>query len=60
VTAVFPDATPDGPGEFDIPERSLETLNRQLAELLSRGALVVSVSPVHTALEQQFREAINQ
>jgi ABC-type multidrug transport system ATPase subunit len=60
VLAVFPDATPDGPGEFDIPERSLETLNRQLGELLMRGTLVVSVSPVHTALEQQFREAITQ
>ena len=60
VRAVFPDATLDGPGEFDIPQRSLDALNRQLAELLSRGALVVSVSPVHAALEQQFREAISQ
>jgi ABC-2 type transport system ATP-binding protein len=60
VVAVFPDATPAGPGEFDLPERSLEALNRQLAELLGRGALVVSISPVHTALEQQFREAVSQ
>ena len=27
---------------------------------LARTALVVAVSPVHTALEQQFREAIAQ
>jgi len=60
VTAVFTDAVSAGPGEFDIPDRSLETLNRELAELLSRGTLVVSVSPVHTALEQQFREAVAQ
>ncbi|HEX4682548.1 MAG TPA: ABC transporter ATP-binding protein [Gemmatimonadaceae bacterium] len=60
VAQVFPDAAPAGLGEFDIPQRSLETLNRQLAELLGRGALVVSVAPVHTALEQQFREAVAQ
>lgn len=60
VLAVFPDATLAGPGEYDIPERSLETLNRQLADLIARGALIVSVSPVHTALEQQFREAVAQ
>lgn len=60
VLAVFPDARAQGPGEFDVPERSLDALNRQLAELLSRGVLVVSISPVHTALEQQFREAIHQ
>jgi ABC-2 type transport system ATP-binding protein len=60
VAGVFPDATLAGPGEFDIPERSLEALNVQLAELLARGALVVSIGPVHSALEQQFREAVTQ
>jgi ABC-2 type transport system ATP-binding protein len=60
VAAVFPDARPAGPGEFDLPERPLDALNRQLADLISRGGLVVSVAPIHTALEQQFREAIAQ
>jgi ABC-type multidrug transport system ATPase subunit len=60
VLAVFPDALPAGPGEYDLPQRSLERLNEQLGELISRGALVSSIAPVHTALEQQFREAIAQ
>jgi ABC-2 type transport system ATP-binding protein len=60
VLSVFPDAVPASTNEFDLPERSLETLNRQLAELISRGGLVSSVAPIHTALEQQFREAIAQ
>jgi ABC-type multidrug transport system ATPase subunit len=60
VTAVFPDAIPVGSGEFDIPQRSLDRLNAQLGELIGRGALIVSVAPVHTALEQHFREAVAQ
>jgi len=60
VLGVFPDAVPAATNEFDLPERSLEELNRQLAELISRGGLVSSIAPVHTALEQQFREAIAQ
>ena len=58
--AVFPDAVESSPGEYDIPGRPLEALNRQIGELIARGALVASVAPVHTALEQQFREAIAQ
>ncbi|MEP6491420.1 MAG: ABC transporter ATP-binding protein [bacterium] len=60
VRGVFPDAVPAEPNEFDLPERSLEELNRQLVELISRGGLISSVAPMHTALEQQFREAIAQ
>jgi ABC-type multidrug transport system ATPase subunit len=60
VVAVFPDAISVGPNEYDIPERPLDRLNAQLGELISRGALVVSVAPVHTALEQHFREAVAQ
>lgn len=60
VLGVFPDAIPAAANEFDLPERSLEELNRQLAELISRGCLVVAVAPIHTTLEQQFRDAITQ
>jgi ABC-type multidrug transport system ATPase subunit len=60
VTAVFPDAIAVGANEFDIPERPLERLNAQLGELIARGALIVSAAPVHTALEQHFREAVAQ
>jgi ABC-2 type transport system ATP-binding protein len=60
VMSVFPDAVPAAPGEFDLPERSLEMLNLQLSDLITRGALVSSIAPVHTALEQHFREAVAQ
>lgn len=60
VAAVFPDAVSVGSNEYDIPERPLDRLNAQLGELIARGALVVSVAPVHTALEQHFREAVAQ
>lgn len=60
VAAVFPDAQLAAAGEYDLPERSLEVLNRQLGELIARGALVASVAPVHSALETHFREAVAQ
>lgn len=60
VPGIFPDAVSVGAAEFDLPERSLERLNQQLAELIARGALISAVAPVHTALEQQFREVIAQ
>ncbi|MDB4876748.1 MAG: transporter related protein [Gemmatimonadetes bacterium] len=60
VPAVFPDAVPSGVHEFNLPERPLEQLNAQISELISLGTLVVSVAPMHTALEQQFREAVAQ
>jgi ABC-2 type transport system ATP-binding protein len=60
VATVFADATPAGDGEFDIPGRPLEVLNAQLGDLIARGVLIVSVAPVHTALEQHFREAVAQ
>jgi ABC-2 type transport system ATP-binding protein len=60
VTAVFGDAAAVGANEFDIPGRPLEMLNAQLGDLMARGALIVSIAPVHTALEQHFREAVAQ
>jgi ABC-2 type transport system ATP-binding protein len=60
VAGVFPDAVPSGVNAFTLPQRPLEQLNAQLSELMSRGALVVSIAPEHSALEQQFREAVTQ
>jgi ABC-2 type transport system ATP-binding protein len=60
VLAIFPDAIAVGSGEYDVPARPLDVLNRQLGDLIGRGALLVSVAPVHTALEQHFREAVAQ
>jgi len=60
VMAVFPDAQSVGNDEYDLPERSLEQLNQQMAALIAAGAMIVSVAPAHSALEQQFREVVVQ
>jgi len=60
VMTAFPDAQSVGNDEFDLPERSLEQLNQQMAALIAAGAMIVSVAPAHSALEQQFREVVVQ
>lgn len=60
VPDVFPGARIAGRGEFELPALELPALNRGLAELVARGALVSMLTPVHTALEQQFREAVGE
>ena len=60
VAEVFPGARVVGRGEFELPALDLATLNRGLAELVARGGLVGMLTPVHTALEQQFREAVGE
>jgi ABC-2 type transport system ATP-binding protein len=60
VPAVFPGATALGRGEFELRELDLAALNRGLAELVARGALVASVVPTRSALERQFREAVGE
>jgi len=56
----FPDAEPAGKGEFAVTVGSLQQLNASLAELIGKGALVASVVPERSALEQQFREAVGE
>jgi ABC-2 type transport system ATP-binding protein len=56
--AAFPDAAIVGEGEYDIPACSLTALNSQLRDAIDLGLLVGSVTPVHSALEQQFREVV--
>jgi ABC-2 type transport system ATP-binding protein len=58
VASVFPDARPLGPGEWQLDGLTLDELSLGLAALLARGALVSMVYPVHSMLEQQFREAV--
>jgi ABC-type multidrug transport system ATPase subunit len=60
VEEVFPGARARGRGEFELPPSDLDTLNRGVAELVGRGALVTMLAPVHTALEQQFREVVGE
>ncbi len=56
----FPNAEEAGKGEYDVTVRSIKELNAALADLMSRGALVASVVPERSVLEQQFREAVGE
>jgi ABC-type multidrug transport system ATPase subunit len=60
IRSAFPDAEDAGRGEFDVTVRSIKELNAALAELIRGGALVASVVPERSALEQQFREAVGE
>jgi ABC-2 type transport system ATP-binding protein len=60
VPEVFGDAARISDMEFELSPRSIEILNRQLGELIARGGLLTSIAPMHTALEQQFREAVSR
>ncbi len=56
----FPDAEEAGKGEYDVTVRNIQELNTALADLMSRGALIASVVPERSVLEQQFREAVGE
>ena len=58
VMAHFPDARTVGPGEFEMTGVSLDVINAGLVTLINSGVQVSAVYPVHSALEQQFREAV--
>jgi ABC-type multidrug transport system ATPase subunit len=60
IRAVFPQAEDAGRGEYDVTVRSIKDLNTALADLIGRGALVASVVPERSVLEQQFREAVGE
>ena len=56
----FPLAEEAGKGEYDVTVRSIKELNAALADLIGKGALVASVVPERSVLEQQFREAVGE
>jgi ABC-type multidrug transport system ATPase subunit len=58
VATVFPDARAIGQGEYQLDGLTLDAVNAGIAALIARGALVSMVYPVHSMLEQQFREAV--
>lgn len=58
VLAQFPDATRLGAGEFEVRAMSLDAINTALVSLIQGGARVNALYPVHSALEQQFLEAV--
>jgi ABC-2 type transport system ATP-binding protein len=49
-----------GRGEYDVTVGSLKELNASLVDLMAKGALVASVVPERSVLEQQFREAVGE
>jgi ABC-type multidrug transport system ATPase subunit len=59
VPDVFPGARDMGQGELELDALTLEEINAGIATLIARGALVSLVLPVHSLLEQQFREALS-
>lgn len=60
ISEVFPQAEDTGRGEYDVTVHSLPELNRALADLIGKGALVASVIPERSVLERQFREAVGE
>jgi len=56
----FPGAETAGKGEYTVTVRSVRELNTALADLIGKGALVSSVVPERSVLEQQFREAVGE
>lgn len=56
----FPYAEDAGKGEYDVTVSTIQELNTCLADLIGRGALVASVVPERSVLEQQFREAVGE
>ena len=60
VPAVFHGAVPQGTRQFRIAVTDHAMLNKGIAELLSRGAMLASIMPTQSSLEQQFREAVGE
>ena len=58
VPDVFPGARELARGEFEVSALSLDEINAGLVRLIQGGTAVRAVYPVHSALEQQFREAV--
>lgn len=58
VLDIFPDAITVSRGEYDVLVADLATLNRNVVDLIGRGALVAGVAPTRSALEEQFRAAV--
>lgn len=59
MTVQFPMARSIGRGEFELTGVSLEAINLGIVALIASGALISAVFPAHSALEQQFREAVD-
>ena len=58
--ALHPGVLELGRGEFELRGLDLAALNRMLAGLVAGGALIASVVPTRSALEQHFREVVGE
>jgi ABC-type multidrug transport system ATPase subunit len=58
VPAVFAGARELTRGEFEVDALTLTQINEGLVRLIQAGVVLRAVYPVHSALEQQFREAV--
>jgi ABC-2 type transport system ATP-binding protein len=58
VATQFPAARRIRPGEYEVQALSLDAINAGVAALVHAGAQVSAFFPVHSALEQQFRDAV--
>lgn len=58
VLTAFPTAVEVAPGEVSIPALDLASLNRGLQWAIGEGALVTAVVPAESALEREFRSAV--
>ncbi|MBA3645468.1 MAG: ABC transporter ATP-binding protein [Gemmatimonadaceae bacterium] len=56
----FPRATSIRDGEFEIVAADLDSLNDELGRLMVDGVVFGRIAPCHSALEQQFREAVGE
>lgn len=56
---IFPRARVAGDGELEITALTLAEINDGVRRLIEHGGLVRALYPVHSALEQQFREAVS-
>jgi ABC-type multidrug transport system ATPase subunit len=55
---VFPDAIDLGRGDWAVTAASLADLNERLAAMIGRGAVVAGLAPAESALEREFRDAV--
>lgn len=58
VRELFPAARDVAFGEFEVSGITVQAINAGLATLMQGGTVVTAFYPVHSALEQQFRDAV--
>ncbi len=59
VAELVPSARALGRGEFEVTSITVEAMNAALVTLVQHGIVVRSMTPSHSALEQQFRDAVS-